>query len=171
MTESNPGAPFAEFGRRLTERFARGGIVSGPASQYTGPGSAISPSEGPEVFQQVLHDIIERAEFGTKKYGHPLGAEAQLDFLTNTYQEMLDLLVYLRGEIYRREHERRLLETQSDLLETAWGIIANAGWDEFSGNINQPKTTGWLDAVLRWRGQYFATLPSGAAAPEEPLAP
>lgn len=82
-----------------------------PATTYTGPGSAaqgpVSSDEqgiGPEIYQMVLHDIIERSEFGTRKYGHPLRGTARVDFLTNLYQELLDALIYVRGEIYRREN-------------------------------------------------------------------
>jgi hypothetical protein len=46
------------------------------------------------------------------------------------------------------------------LLEVAWGIIANAGWDEWSGDVNQEKTEGWLEATLRWREDYFYYLKS-----------
>jgi len=35
------------------------------------------------------------------------------------------------------------------MLEMAWGVIANAGWDD------QPKTTGWQEAAVRWRDDYF----------------
>lgn len=47
------------------------------------------------------------------------------------------------------------LDRAEELLETAWGIIANAGWDEWSGDYQQPKSEGWLDATLRWRRDYF----------------
>jgi hypothetical protein len=45
-------------------------------------------------------------------------------------------------------------EELHDLLEEAWGIIANAGgWDD-------PKvaTKGWRNAAIVWREEYFATL-------------
>ena len=37
----------------------------------------------------------------------------------------------------------------ADLLEEAWGIIANAGWD---GMAQSP---GWQEAAVRWRDKYF----------------
>jgi hypothetical protein len=40
-----------------------------------------------------------------------------------------------------------------DLLEIAWNIIANAGWDDCA------KSPGWQDAAVRWRDKYFATHP------------
>lgn len=41
--------------------------------------------------------------------------------------------------------------TEADeLLESAWGIIANGGWDGMA------PTPGWQDAAVRWRDKYFA---------------
>ena len=42
-------------------------------------------------------------------------------------------------------------EQASDLLETAWGIIANAGGGDW-----QKETEVWQGAVSRWRENYFA---------------
>lgn len=43
-----------------------------------------------------------------------------------------------------------------DLLEAAWGVIANAGgWP----NTAEP-SPGWLDAAIRWRERYHAGLDS-----------
>lgn len=85
---------------------------SSPADADTGPAafaqqrvSAAEQGFGPEIYQLVLHDIITRSEFGTRKYGHPLRATASVDFLTNLYQEMLDALIYVRAEIERRNTE------------------------------------------------------------------
>ena len=50
--------------------------------------------------------------------------------------------------------------TDSDLLETAWGIIANANegdWDK--------ATPEWRRAAERWRDEWFATLPAWSAGP------
>jgi len=41
--------------------------------------------------------------------------------------------------------------TEADLLEAAWGIIANAGNDAWSGKIRD-----WLPTAERWRDEYFA---------------
>ena len=40
------------------------------------------------------------------------------------------------------------------LLEMAWVVIANAGWDGMS------PSPGWQDAAERWRDAYFKTLPA-----------
>ena len=43
-------------------------------------------------------------------------------------------------------------EATMDLLETAWGIIANGGWDGMA------PTPGWQEAAVRWRDRYHAVL-------------
>ena len=43
-------------------------------------------------------------------------------------------------------------EPHMDLLEAAWGVIANAGWDDCA------KTTGWQEAAERWRDDYHRWL-------------
>jgi hypothetical protein len=49
-------------------------------------------------------------------------------------------------------------EPHTRLLETAWGLIANAGWDTGTGQADLPKTPGWLEAALRWRDDYHRWL-------------
>ncbi len=51
----------------------------------------------------------------------------------------------------------------NDLLESAWGLIANA-----SGGDWDKATPEWRDAAVRWRDRYFAILPacSGGPCPE-----
>ena len=52
--------------------------------------------------------------------------------------------------VYHKEHPRN----SGDLLETAWGVIANAGgWNHEEGV--SCATTGWEDAAIRWRDDYF----------------
>lgn len=46
--------------------------------------------------------------------------------------------------------------SKNDLLEAAWGLIANAyggDWDLAS------PASGWKEAAERWRDQYHKTLP------------
>ena len=43
-------------------------------------------------------------------------------------------------------------EPHVNLLEMAWGVIANAGWDESA------KTPGWQEAAERWRDRYHRWL-------------
>lgn len=39
-----------------------------------------------------------------------------------------------------------------ELLDMAWGVIANAGW------YGTEKSPGWQEAAVRWRDQYHALL-------------
>lgn len=82
-----------------------------PADQHTGPADfaqqAPEQGHGSEIYQLVLHDIITRSEFGARKYGHALRTTADVDYLVNMYQELLDLLIYMRGEIFKRDQQAR----------------------------------------------------------------
>ena len=40
-------------------------------------------------------------------------------------------------------------EPHMELLESAWGVIANAGWND------DAKSPGWQEAAERWRDDYF----------------
>jgi hypothetical protein len=54
------------------------------------------------------------------------------------------------GRFCIRLHRAR--KEEAELIEIAWGIIANAGWD------GGAKTTGWDEAAIRWRDDYHAWL-------------
>jgi hypothetical protein len=56
------------------------------------------------------------------------------------------------------ETMERAITGKDDLLEAAWGLIANAGWDAGSGVTDIPKTAGWHEAAVRWREDYFGQL-------------
>ena len=61
---------------------------------------------------------------------------------------------------------RQALTAAADALETAWGVIANAGGGDWTR-----ETEIWQGAAARWRGRYFAWLDTqrlAAGAPEEP---
>lgn len=50
-------------------------------------------------------------------------------------------------------------ETADDkLLEAAWGLIANAGWDAHTGDVSGEKSPGWHEAAVRFRDRYHARL-------------
>lgn len=97
-----------------------------PSTEYTGPGSRnqgmVSKEQngnGSELYMLVLKDIVERAEFGARKYGQPLRTTAGVDYATNAYQEVLDLLIYFRGEIERNRKLHDLLVGARELLSLA----------------------------------------------------
>ena len=56
------------------------------------------------------------------------------------------------GERSDGSDEERPAEPHMDLLDAAWGVIANAGWDDCA------KTTGWQEAAVRWRDDYHRWL-------------
>ena len=51
---------------------------------------------GKPITDLLINDLIERREFGTSKYGEPLKAFNGRDPLIDAYQELIDLLVYIR---------------------------------------------------------------------------
>jgi hypothetical protein len=61
------------------------------------------PIDGDDlVVQQVMKDLMERAEFGKAKYGKPLQANNGRDALVDAYQEALDLCCYIKQELLER---------------------------------------------------------------------
>lgn len=59
---------------------------------------------GTQVLNFVLMDLLERAEKGKEKYGHYLEVENDRDPLWDAYQEAIDLVMYLRQELLKREN-------------------------------------------------------------------
>lgn len=52
----------------------------------------------------------------------------------------------------KRKREKKKMNA-NELLELAWGIIANAG-----GGNWEKETAEWQDAAVRWRDNYFKYL-------------
>ena len=61
-----------------------------------------TPNSYPAVWDLVVNDMAERDRIGEQKYGTRLQPHNGRDFLVDAYQESLDLVVYLRGEIHQR---------------------------------------------------------------------
>lgn len=61
------------------------------------------PNNLPSVWQLVIEDARARNEFGIAKYRTPLQPFNGRDALVDSYQEALDLCVYLRQEIEERK--------------------------------------------------------------------
>ena len=57
----------------------------------------------PAIWDLVLKDIKDRDDYGLKKYGTRLRPFNGRDALIDAYQEVLDLVVYLRQLIYEKE--------------------------------------------------------------------
>jgi hypothetical protein len=60
-------------------------------------------SDRREILPLVIADLTERIAIGTREYGSPLAVESSNDALSYAYDEALDLALYLRQEIERRE--------------------------------------------------------------------
>jgi hypothetical protein len=57
-----------------------------------------------DVFLQVHDDLKKRDALGWKIHRKPLDArDPGIDFLQEAYEEALDLVVYLKGELLRRK--------------------------------------------------------------------
>lgn len=63
---------------------------------------APTPTDEPYVQHLVLDDVRARLEMGIKKYGTGLQASNGRDMLQDAYEEVLDLAIYLRGELEKR---------------------------------------------------------------------
>ncbi len=68
---------------------------------------AATPQPPPQVgkhfvVDQVINDLLDRAEMGHKKYGTYLQTNNGRDALWDAYQEALDLCMYLRQALMER---------------------------------------------------------------------
>jgi hypothetical protein len=54
-----------------------------------------------------------------------------------------------------RQDENTASTWEARLLQQAWGVIANAGWD------GSARTPGWQEAAVRWRDEYHSYLDGG----------
>ena len=61
----------------------------------------------PQIWRLVAHDITERAMAGRKKYGTYLQPFNGRNALVDAYQEALDLVIYLRQELYERTGKQK----------------------------------------------------------------
>ena len=58
----------------------------------------------------VVKDLVDRAEVGFKKYGRYLHENEADNMLQHAYEEALDLAMYLKTEINRKQKGRELAE-------------------------------------------------------------
>ena len=108
-TEVEPPTPSQVERRELNVHVELGAMVSDPAFRdRTGanaPEPPPRPSKHPAVWDLVLRDIEERDKAGAAKYGTRLQPHNGRRPLVDAYQDALDLVVYLRQEIYERYGE------------------------------------------------------------------
>lgn len=60
------------------------------------------------VHELLIAHIMERAEFGRRKYGTPLQVGNGRDPLADALEEVLDAAAYLTQALYERDHQRAL---------------------------------------------------------------
>lgn len=102
---------------------------------------AINTGAHPAIIDLVKADLDDRDRYAIHKFGDRIEPFNGRDALIDAYQEVLDLAVYLRGEIYERSEKARLdalhdagcrwayavacLEPETGRL-TGWGIYSEA---------------------------------------------
>lgn len=60
-------------------------------------------------WEYVIKDMKKRNKTGMKEYGVPLTTKTEKDFLWETYEELLDAVVYLRTELQLQQEYRDAL--------------------------------------------------------------
>lgn len=60
------------------------------------------PTDETPIWDLVIADMHARDAEGRRRYGTPLQSSNGRDMLKDAYEEVLDLAVYLRGELERR---------------------------------------------------------------------
>lgn len=70
-------------------------------------------------WEYVIKDMKKRNKAGMKEYGVPLTTETDKDFLKETYEELLDAVVYLKTYLLKREQEKILADNNinSDIVD------------------------------------------------------
>ncbi len=93
------------------------------------------------VTEQVVKDLQERSAVGTQKYGTPLQTHNGRKPLWDAYQEILDLVCYVRQELLERESGDLIEELRNELA------IATELWQTALGEAEA------------WKAKFMATLP------------
>lgn len=72
------------------------------------------------LWDEVIKDMKARDEFGMKKYGRPLTPRSKVDPLKEAYEEALDMVVYLKAAISKREEspEEQVIKLKKLLAES-----------------------------------------------------
>jgi hypothetical protein len=84
------------------------------------PETQPAASKGPAIWPLVIKDMCDRHDAGCTKYGTPLQAHNGRRPMVDAYQELLDLVVYLRQELVEREQlldEVVRLRAQVELMQ------------------------------------------------------
>ena len=81
---------------------------------------------GEDCVQLVIADLTARRELGVARYGKSLWPTDPEANLTEAYEEILDLLVYLRGELEKRkllDAELAALRAENARLKEQWAKL------------------------------------------------
>lgn len=94
-----------------------------------------APQEGQEiVLNYVLEDLRDRANMGLEKYGTYLKTHNGRSALWDSYQEALDLCMYLRQKILEEtrdlEHENQMLRASLGELLEQYELSDSTYWHE-----------------------------------------
>lgn len=98
----NPDSAMAEVARGQDPESARKDTQAPPI-----------PNDGPSMHDYVIEEVRKRKELGLREYGTLLQPNNGRDMLQDCLEEIIDLAVYLAGEI----HERRELRAERDWLK------------------------------------------------------
>lgn len=60
------------------------------------------------TWHYVVDDMLKRNAFGAEKYNRYLDRTCPDNMLQHAYEEALDLAVYLKTEILKKEHEKEV---------------------------------------------------------------
>lgn len=90
---------------------------------------APTPTDEPYVQHLVLDDVRARLEMGIKKYGTGLQASNGRDMLQDAYEEVLDLAIYLRGEL-EKQRIPDLTTSLTDAMYRVAEVNADNGWHD-----------------------------------------
>lgn len=84
-------------------------VQTSAIADYTREQEMPVPTVGPAMWDLVIEDMHKKDKAGECKYGVRLQAFNGRDPLVDAYQEVLDLAVYLRQQIYEREVHLKVL--------------------------------------------------------------
>lgn len=65
-------------------------------------GDLVPESNQPDIWPQVIQDMVDRNVHGAEKYHQPLRPFIDRDFLIDHYQELLDAVVYMKAYLVER---------------------------------------------------------------------
>lgn len=104
------------------------------------------PNNGPSMHTLVIKDIEERREYGLKKYDSLLQTYNGRNFLQDAYEEVQDLIVYLKGSL---EEQKRAADIFERFL-TGYVFLYNKTYPERQNDVmvSLSDLPGWMREVF-----------------------